>query len=167
MGDFEIIVDKPILVGQFLVAENVLDPNVNGIPQSGDVGIGDPVMMLTVFFEQYWEDYVVLVSNKYELDYVNVVVLIGVVVDFDGMVLDVSLFESIGIGEFSTVCFLVEDGVHSLAVGKMFCIKISECFDGWCADSSDTKVQCLFEDGASCVCVKTGIKIGIIVYGYD
>ena len=33
--DFEIVATKPILVGQFLSAEQAPEPNVNGIPQPG------------------------------------------------------------------------------------------------------------------------------------
>ena len=110
--DFEIIANKPIMVGQFLAAQDAPEPNVNGIPQPGDAGIGDPAMMLAVPFEQFREDYVILAPNKYELDYVTITAPTGAMVTFDGVMLDPVDFEPIGTGQFSAIRFLIEDGSH-------------------------------------------------------
>ncbi|HIA04151.1 MAG TPA: hypothetical protein EYN66_20010 [Myxococcales bacterium] len=113
--DFEILANKPILVGQFLAAEDAPEPNTQGIPQPGDAGIGDPAFILTVPFEQYRKDYVFLAPNEYELDYVSIVAPTGAEVRFDGLALDMDWFEPIGTGVFSTTRFLIEDGVHSVS----------------------------------------------------
>ena len=112
--DFEIIATKPILVGQFLAAQDAPEPNVNGIPQPGDAGIGDPAFILAVPFEQYREDYVILAPNKYELDYVTITAPTGAEVRFDGDLLDPTDFEPIGTGTFSAIRFLIDDGSHEI-----------------------------------------------------
>lgn len=130
--NFEIIAKKPILVGQFLAAQDAPDPNVNGVPQAGmDAGIGDPAFILLVPVEQFRQDYVFLAPDKYELDYVTIIAP----VDDDGIVLPVWFdcdavkpvdiaancdplepddFELFGTGEYATTKFLVEDGVHKV-----------------------------------------------------
>lgn len=112
--DFEIIATKPILVGQFLSAQDAPDPNVNGIPQPGDAGTGDPAFMLAVPFEQYRTDYVFLAPDKYAFDYVTITAPTGAEVTFDGMLLDPTDFVPIGTGEFSATRFLIEDGAHNV-----------------------------------------------------
>ena len=112
--DFEVVASKPIMVGQFLPAQDAPEPNVNGIPQPGDAGTGDPAFILAVPFEQYREDYVFLAPNKYEFDYVNIVAPTGSEVSFDGASLDPGDFSPIGTGEFSVLRFLIEDGSHSV-----------------------------------------------------
>ena len=114
-GDFEIIADKPIMVGQFMQAQDAPDPNVNGIPQPGDAGIGDPAFWLAVPYEQYRKDYVFLAPNKYELDYVNITAPTGAQVTLDGTLIDPTEFSPIGTGEFSVHRRLIEDGTHSVS----------------------------------------------------
>jgi len=108
---FEILADKPILVGQFLAAEQAPDPNVSGIPGVGDAGIGDPAFILSVPVAQYRKDYVFLAPNKYQADYVNIVAPVGAAVELDGEVLDDAYFESIT-PDYRVVRRQVEDGVH-------------------------------------------------------
>ena len=72
-ANFEIKGTKPILVGQFLAAEQAPDPNVGGVPGPVDAGIGDPAFILLVPVEQFRQDYIFLAPDKYELDYVTVV----------------------------------------------------------------------------------------------
>jgi hypothetical protein len=113
-NDFEIVATKPILVGQFLAAEQAPEPNVNGIPQPGDAGTGDPAFILAVPFEQYRKDYVFLAPDKYAFDYVNIVAPTGSVVRFDGQELSPSEFDPIGTGQFSVTRILIDDGVHAV-----------------------------------------------------
>ncbi len=130
--NFEVIAKKPVMVGQFLAAQDAPDPNVNGVPQSGtDAGIGDPAFMLLVPAEQFRQDYVFLAPDKYELDYVTIVAP----VDEEGNVIDVWYdcneidpgqikdncdpmepddYELFGTGEFATTKFSIKDGVHRL-----------------------------------------------------
>ena len=125
-SNFEIIAKKPIMVGQFLASEHAPDPNVNGVPQPGDAGIGDPAFILLVPVEQFRQDYVFLAPNKYELDYVTVIAPEGAKVWFDCpdilpqdieancIALEPDDFELFGTGEYMTTKFKVEDGVHTL-----------------------------------------------------
>jgi hypothetical protein len=124
--NFEVIAKKPIMVGQFLASEHAPDPNVNGVPQPGDAGIGDPAFILLVPVEQFRQDYVFLAPNKYELDYATVIAPEGAGVWFDCpdilpqdieancVPLDPDEFELFGTGEYMTTKFKVEDGVHSI-----------------------------------------------------
>jgi hypothetical protein len=110
--DFEIIATKPIMVGQFLSAQDSPEPNVNGIPQPDDAGIGDPAFILAVPFEQYRDDYVFLAPNAYDLDYVTITAPTGAAVYYDGELLDPTHFDPIGTGKFSAIRFLIADGNH-------------------------------------------------------
>jgi hypothetical protein len=124
--NFEIIAKKPIMVGQFMASEQAPDPNVNGVPQPGDAGTGDPAFILLIAVEQSRKDYVFLAPDKYEFDYVTIIVPEGAKVWFDCHEIDPALiaancqpidpdeFELFGTGEFATTKFLVEDGVHRI-----------------------------------------------------
>jgi len=128
--NFEIVAKKPIMVGQFLASEHAPEPNVNGVPQPGDAGIGDPAFILLVPAEQFRQDYVFLAPNKYESDYITVVAPEGakVWVDCDyispGDIMDncdplePDDFELFGTGEYATHKFKVADGVHRLYADK-------------------------------------------------
>lgn len=121
--NFEIYAKRPIMVGQFLAAQDAPEPNVNG-GQEGDAGIGDPAFILLVPNEQFRNSYVFLAPNKYELDYITIVAPDGANVWFDCPELDEELvpfacepmdpddFEYFGTGDYRTAKFLVSDGVH-------------------------------------------------------
>jgi len=123
--NFEIVAKKPIMVGQFLAAQDAPNPNIFGA-EEGDAGIGDPAFLLLVPNEQFRQDYVFLAPNKYELDYVTIVVPDKTKVWFDCPEidpeiipiacepLDIDEFERFGTGEFSTIKFRLTDGVHRL-----------------------------------------------------
>ncbi len=77
--DFVLLADKPVLLAQFLAAEQAPDPNpplVNHV--EGDAGTGDPAMMLAVPTRQLLAKYVFLApadlsANKfYEKHYVSI-----------------------------------------------------------------------------------------------
>lgn len=82
--NFEIHALKPIMVGQFLAAQDAPDPNVNGVKGKDDAGTGDPTFILAVPVEQFRTEYVFLTPNKYVFDAVNIVVPTGVSVYLDG-----------------------------------------------------------------------------------
>ncbi len=123
--NFEIHATRPIMVGQFLAAQDAPGPNIDGA-QEGDAGIGDPAFILLVPNEQFRSDYVFLAPNKYELDYVTVVVPDGTKVWFDCDEIDpelipescdpleTDLFERFGTGAYSTTKFKIGDGVHKI-----------------------------------------------------
>ena len=124
LDNFEIIAKKPVLVGQFLASEHAPEPNVNGVPQPGDAGIGDPAFILLVPEEQYRQDYVFLAPNKYESDYTTVIAPDGALVWVDCKEILPNLieqncdpmepddFELFGTGEYMTAKFKIADGVH-------------------------------------------------------
>jgi len=128
-ANFEIVAMKPIMVGQFLASEHAPDPNVNGVPQPGDAGTGDPAFILIVPAEQFRTDYVFLAPNKYELDYVTIVAPDGAKVDYCSPPVPPETkpscktiapddFELFGTGEFYTTKFLIADGVHEIHADK-------------------------------------------------
>jgi hypothetical protein len=109
---FEIISDKPVLVGQFLASEQAPDPNLRDIIEEGDAGIGDPAFILAVPVEQYRSDFVFLAPDKYELDYVTVIAPVGAQVFFDEIPVPVS-WEPVGDGTLWHIArFPIGDGVH-------------------------------------------------------
>ena len=111
---FEIMATKPILVGQFLAAQD--DPGPGRQPN--DAGIGDPAFILTVPTEQLREDYVVLAPMHYELDYVTLVAPQGATVLFDGEPVPEEAFELFGTGQHRVARFPVADGVHRVSADQ-------------------------------------------------
>lgn len=81
---FEIHAKKPVLVGQFLAAQDAPDPNVGGIKGKDDAATGDPAFILAVAEEQFRNEYVFLSPDKYMFDCVNLIVPVGAVVHLDG-----------------------------------------------------------------------------------
>ena len=109
---FEIISDKPVLVGQFLASEQAPNPNLRDIMEAGDAGTGDPAFILSVPEEQFREDYVFLAPDKYAFDYVSIVRPTGVDVFFDDLPVAVE-WERVGTGEeWEVARFAIGDGVH-------------------------------------------------------
>lgn len=82
--DFVIRADKPILVGQFLAAEQAPVPG----RQPGDAGTGDPSFMLAVPTRQFRTSYVFLTPAEYEADYVSIAATSGGTAWLDGKPLD-------------------------------------------------------------------------------
>jgi len=81
--NFEIHAKKPVLVGQFLAAQDAPDPNI-GMKGPNDAATGDPSFILIVPVEQFRKEYVFLAPNKYLFDCVNIIVPVGAKVLFDG-----------------------------------------------------------------------------------
>jgi hypothetical protein len=81
--DFEVFAKKPVLVGQFLAAQDAPDPNVSA-KGANDAETGDPTFMLAVPVEQFRTEYVFLAPDKYAFDAINLVVPAGVPVFLDG-----------------------------------------------------------------------------------
>ncbi|TNF31653.1 MAG: hypothetical protein EP329_11990 [Deltaproteobacteria bacterium] len=115
-GNFEIHAqnDKPILVGQFLAAQDAPDPNVGGIADAGDAGTGDPAFMLSIPIEQYREDYVILVPAEYAENYFNISVPAGAMVEVDGEQILDGFFTVIGTGEYSVYRQRLDPGTHTI-----------------------------------------------------
>ena len=66
--DFRVSGTKPILVGQFLAAEQAPNPGRD----ENDAGTGDPAFILTVPTRQFRDSYVFIAPDKYEFDYVSI-----------------------------------------------------------------------------------------------
>ncbi|MCB9541755.1 MAG: IgGFc-binding protein [Myxococcales bacterium] len=109
---FEIISDKPILVGQFLASEHAPGPNWRDNLEPGDAGTGDPAFILAVPEEQYREDFVFLAPDKYMFDFVSITAPVAAQVFFDDLPVPVE-WEPIGDGaEWKIARFAIGDGVH-------------------------------------------------------
>lgn len=104
---------KPILVGQFLAAQDAPEPNVGGVAQSDDAGTGDPAFMLAVPVQQYRTDYATFTPAEYEDNYVNITAPTGSVVTIDGEEIPAGYFEIIGSGAYSVYRQRIKDpGPH-------------------------------------------------------
>jgi hypothetical protein len=101
---------KPIMVGQFLAAEDAPDPNVDG-PGADDANIGDPAFMLAVPVEQYREDYVVLAPNAYEQDHINITAPHDASVFLDGDAIPSSEWEPVS-ATYRVARLSISDGEH-------------------------------------------------------
>ncbi|MBL8786845.1 MAG: IgGFc-binding protein [Deltaproteobacteria bacterium] len=115
-GNFEVRAQdkKPILVGQFLAAQDAPDPNVGGVGTAGDAGTGDPAFMLLIPLEQYRTDFVVLAPAEYAANYINVTVPTGASVQVDGEDIPPGFFTLIGSGEYSVYRQLIVPGTHTI-----------------------------------------------------
>lgn len=82
-GHFEIHATKPVMVGQFLAAQDAPDPNIN-FKGPNDASTGDPSFILGVPVEQFRKEYVFLAPDKYMFDCVNIIAPVGVPVYLDG-----------------------------------------------------------------------------------
>ena len=111
-GDFELTATAPVMVGQFMAAEQAPEPG----SQPGDAGVGDPAFMLVVPFEQYRSDYVFLTPPDYDKDYVNVVAPPGANVTLDGQ--PVGNLKPFGTGAYLLARLPVVDGVHAIVSDK-------------------------------------------------
>ncbi len=120
---FEVLADKPILLGQYLAAEQAPDPNVNGRVGEGDAGTGDPAFMLSVPVEQYRTDYVFLAPPKYAYDHVSIIAPVDAVVAYDGDELNSFYFDPIT-PEYHVARIQIEDGVHSVYADKPIAITV-------------------------------------------
>lgn len=79
--DFVVYASQPVLVGQFLAAQDAPVPG----KQPTDAGIGDPTFLLAVPVRQWRQSYVFLTPDKYALDYVSIAAPLGATVRLDGV----------------------------------------------------------------------------------
>ncbi|MCC6619905.1 MAG: IgGFc-binding protein [Deltaproteobacteria bacterium] len=106
---------KPIMVGQFLAAQDAPNPNVGGVASAGDAGTGDPAFFLVIPVEQYRTDFVILVPAEYAENYINVIAPTGAEVRIDGEDIPPGLFTIIGSGSYSVYrTRLADPGAHTI-----------------------------------------------------
>ncbi|MBI3178578.1 MAG: IgGFc-binding protein, partial [Deltaproteobacteria bacterium] len=106
--------EKPIMVGQFMEAQDAPDPNVGGVSSAGDAGIGDPACILPVPVEQFRNDFVVLCPAEYADNFMNVVFPTGAALEVDGADIPAGDFELVGSGEYSVYRQRLEPGAHTI-----------------------------------------------------
>lgn len=112
-GDFEINATKPIMVGQFLAAQDSPSPGT----QIGDAGTGDPAFILIAPTRQFRTDYAFLAPNKYVFDYVSIAAPLGAEVLLDGAPVDASalaLVSQVGTSNWRSIRVPISDGFHQL-----------------------------------------------------
>lgn len=106
--------EKPIMVGQFMEAQDAPDPNVGGVSSAGDAGIGDPAFILPVPVEQFRNDFVVLCPAEYADNFMNVVFPTGAALEVDGADIPAGDFELVGSGAYSVYRQRLEPGAHTI-----------------------------------------------------
>ena len=150
--DFEIVADKPILVGQFLAGEWAPDTNPGGAMQPGDAATGDPAFIMAVPKEQFRTDYVFYTPSAYNCNYVNIFALTGTAVHMDGI-----QFEQPG-GQVQCSCGL--DRAHYLSDNLISPEAFSPIGQtGW------TVARIRVKDGVHVL--KSSKPVGIVAYGFD
>ncbi|MBI3072187.1 MAG: IgGFc-binding protein [Deltaproteobacteria bacterium] len=113
-GDFEVVATKPVLVTQFLTAQ---DAPGTGRLEDGDNWIGDPTMITAVPVEQFRKNYIFLAPDSYKFDFVNVVAPVGAVITLDGQPLSVALVP-FGTGRYAAARIPIADGTHRIDSDK-------------------------------------------------
>jgi hypothetical protein len=114
--DFEIVADGPIMVGQFLSAEQAPYASSVGAdkPPHTDANTGDPAFILAVPVEQYRSDYTFLAPNGFEFDYVTITAPFDAVVELDGVEVAADVWQTFGDETYKVARVLIADGVHSV-----------------------------------------------------
>ncbi|MBL6975934.1 MAG: hypothetical protein ISR64_09405 [Deltaproteobacteria bacterium] len=150
-GHVELSSDKPFLAAQYLESQtsptgcsmdcddtllfgkkcdgNFLNQSCNDDQDCcpGVAGIGDPAFIVAVPTEQFRQDYLFLVPNKYELDFVNIIAPGGAAVTLDDTLLGPADFTPIAAGPYSVARTVVADGVHRISSSQ----KIGIMVYGW------------------------------------
>lgn len=99
---FEIIGDKPIMVGQYLKS-------------AGDTArvTGDPALILAVPIDQFRDSYTVLTPTGYTTNWLTIVRLADAPITLDGQVLDDTVFFPFGSNVYEYAWIRVEEGPHT------------------------------------------------------
>lgn len=112
---FELVADKPVMVGQFFAGWD--SPTPGKTKEPGDAAIGDPSFLVQVPTEQFRDQYVFLAPDKYELDYVTLHAPKDAQVVFDGALVEPGLWADVGTGAWRVARFRIKDGVHRVDAG--------------------------------------------------
>ena len=106
---FEISANKPISVGQFMVASDYKN-----------AAKGDPAFGLAVPYEQYRSDYSFSVPSSYAENYVTIIVPNDGTLTLDGNSLSTSDFKAIGSSGFKYKYLKIAAGTHHMTGSKEF-----------------------------------------------
>jgi hypothetical protein len=119
-GNFEVLAsdNKPIMLAQFLAAQDAPGPNVGGVGSGDDAGIGDPAFMLQIPVEQYRNDFVILTPAEYAESYINVTLPTGATLEIDDEPIDASEFTLIGSGQYSVYRRALDPGTHTIRASE-------------------------------------------------
>jgi len=101
-SDFEITSDKAIMVGQYMAGQNA------------GAETGDPSFILQVAVEQFRKNYLFLVPNTYEYDYVTITAPNDAVVNLDASIISENDFVAIGSTAYKRARISLSDGSHSI-----------------------------------------------------
>jgi hypothetical protein len=130
-ADFEILATGPIMLGQFLAAEQAPEPWAEPHPPEypNDAGTGDPAFMLGVPREQYLDNYVFLVPREYEQNWVTIVAPVGMEMeheDEDGTeTLEADMFTPFATEEYAVLRYALENtGYHRLTGEQPFGVMV-------------------------------------------
>ncbi len=113
-GDFLIQSSEPILVGQFLAAQDAPVPGRH----PNDAGTGDPAFILIAPTRQFRDNYAFIAPNKYAFDYVSIAAPEGTQVWLDGQLADDAggaRGGPVGTTGWRAIRVPISDGEHRLA----------------------------------------------------
>jgi len=107
----------PVSMGHYMVGSNWLGiPRIcdTGVDAGNPTGIGDPALTLAVPFNQFREDYIIMIPIDYDEDYVNIVAPVGATVLIDDVPVPADAFQPVGDDDngYVVAVVLVEDGTH-------------------------------------------------------
>ncbi|MFO0749113.1 MAG: IgGFc-binding protein [Myxococcota bacterium] len=108
--------DKPILVGQFMAAADAPTPNVGGIAEVGDAGVGDPAFLIATPEARHRKDFVVVTPDGFDQDFVQGIAPIGATIVLDGTVITTGLLP--GSGTFGVFRARVAAGLHQVRMDQ-------------------------------------------------
>lgn len=114
--DFEMVSTKPILVGQFLAAEqSPYPPSLTGtVPDHENADTGDPAFIVAIPVEQFRSDYIFLAPDAYTFDYVTIVAPLGAQVLLDDVLIPEAAWTTFGTGTHRAARLEIQDGVHTV-----------------------------------------------------
>ena len=137
--DFLLTATKPVLVGQYMASSYATMPyeqaictsaaqcqtkwGVSAKCESGGLSnycapIGDPSLILGVASGQYLDDYLFLVPDKYEINYINVVIMAGSTAKLDGSPIAPGSFSAIPGTLWSAARLPIPAGTHRLQLSQ-------------------------------------------------
>ena len=126
-GDFIVSGTEAFLVTQYMAGDDI----------ANDVSTGDPCMVQSVPVEQYLDNYVVLVPNSWDPDFLTLTRQTGELVDVDGTSVDnwMPWSEIVTVNaQWEVVRIDVEDGTHVLSGTAPFGVIVSgaDSYDSYC-----------------------------------
>jgi hypothetical protein len=107
--DFEVNATGKVMVGQFLT----------GMGQTQEY-IGDPAFVLAVPIERFRDEYLVLVPEDYDRDFITIIRPAGAEVMLEDDLVDDGEFSAVGPGEYETASIEVGAGTYHLESAELF-----------------------------------------------